>query len=52
MAPPSTPLPLNVMLMMVGNQDTAKTDEERNKAFETLKAAKEAQKDDPVAGQV
>ncbi|EXJ88689.1 tubulin binding cofactor A [Capronia coronata CBS 617.96] len=31
--------------------DTATNDEERNKAVEVLKAAKEAQKDDPIAGQ-
>ncbi|KIV95578.1 hypothetical protein B0A52_07225 [Exophiala mesophila] len=31
--------------------DTASTDEERNTAFDVLKAAKEAQKDDPIAGQ-
>lgn len=32
-------------------QDTASTDAERNAAFDVLKAAKEAQKDDPIAGQ-
>jgi len=31
--------------------DTAPDDEERNKAVEVIKSAKEAQKDDPVAGQ-
>ncbi|EXJ77899.1 tubulin binding cofactor A [Capronia epimyces CBS 606.96] len=31
--------------------DTATNDEERSKAVEVLKSAKEAQKDDPVAGQ-
>ncbi|KEF63330.1 tubulin binding cofactor A, partial [Exophiala aquamarina CBS 119918] len=30
--------------------DNATTDEERNNAMETLKSAKEAQKDDPIAG--
>jgi len=31
--------------------DTATNDDERNNAIQVLKAAKEAQKDDPVAGQ-
>ncbi|KIX01323.1 uncharacterized protein Z518_09048 [Rhinocladiella mackenziei CBS 650.93] len=31
--------------------DSATNDEERNKAIEVLKSAKETQKDDPVAGQ-
>lgn len=37
-----------VWLMMV--QDTAGSDEERDAAVQVLKAAKEQQKDDPVAG--
>lgn len=32
-------------------QDTATNEEERNTAIEVLKSAKEAQKDDPIAGQ-